>query len=144
MAKAKAKLFYTTSKYLDTLPVKNGNIIFVSDINTVCLDMHNRRTTYTTIYTFGTDWDRQHWNDPQSGFYFVKNTNILWRYDEDRGWRQITASGLNPVIISQSKEEFPEEGDESKLYVSDDGVWTWKDGNQDYYLVANKSEWETN
>lgn len=55
MAKAKAKLFYTTSKYLDTLPVKNGNIIFVSDINTVCLDMHNRRTTYATIYTFGTD-----------------------------------------------------------------------------------------
>lgn len=144
MANAKAKLYYTISKYLNTLPIKNGNIIFVSDINTVCLDMNHKRIHYNTILTFPSDWDRQHYPNPQPGFYYVKVTNILWRYDETHGWKQITSSGLNPIIISQSKEDFPEQGDPEKLYISDDGVWTWKESNWDYHLVANKSEWETN
>ena len=46
MAKSKAKLYYTTSEYLPTLPIRSGNIIFVPDDNKVCLDMVDQRFEY--------------------------------------------------------------------------------------------------
>lgn len=77
MANAKAKLFYTTSKYLKTLPVKNGNIIFVPDINTVCLDMSDQRFYYSTIKEYETEEQRTTEPFPNEGFYYVIETNCI-------------------------------------------------------------------
>lgn len=41
MANAKATLYYTKEQYLNSLPVEDGNIIFVPDSNKVCLDLRN-------------------------------------------------------------------------------------------------------
>lgn len=77
MPNAKAKLYYTTSKYLTTLPVENGNIIFVPDVNMVCLDMGNQRFSYQTIKTFVTDADRLALPFPKEGFYYVEETDTI-------------------------------------------------------------------
>ena len=77
MTNAKAKLYYTSSKYLDSLPVKNGNIIFVPDSNRVCLDMREQRFEYKVIKELDTDEERREIPFPNEGFYFVKETNII-------------------------------------------------------------------
>ena len=79
MANAKAKLYYTKQQYLDSLPIANGNIIFVPDSNTVCLDMGSQRFTYQTIKTYETDQERIDTPFPNIGFYYVEETNSIWR-----------------------------------------------------------------
>ena len=80
MANAKAKLFFTKEQYLSTLPVKDGQIIFVSDSNKVCLDMSKTRHTYQTIIEFETEEERISLKAPAKGFYFVQETGMIWRY----------------------------------------------------------------
>ena len=77
MANAKAKLYYTKQKYLDSLPIANGNIIFVPDSNKVCLDMSSERFEYQVVKTFETDQERAETPFPNVGFYYVEETNIL-------------------------------------------------------------------
>ena len=77
MAKAKVKLYYTSSQYLDSLPVNNGNIIFVPDSNVFCLDMSNQRFTYSTIRTFETETQRAALAYPNEGYYFVEETQVF-------------------------------------------------------------------
>ena len=77
MANAKAKLFYTKEKYLSTLPVKNGQIIFVPDAHKVCLDMSTQRFTYQTILELETERDRLSIQAPLNGFYFVEEDNAI-------------------------------------------------------------------
>lgn len=143
MANAKAKLYHTFSKYLPSLPVANGNIIFVQDTHEVCLDMHDKRVTYSTIYVFEVEADREGFLNPAAGFYYVKQSNILWRYDDNKGWRQITAEGLTPIVMTDTEEELPDEGNIDQLYVTDNGIYKWKEVQQNYHLVATKNEWKT-
>lgn len=75
MANAKAKLYYTKQKYLDTLPIENGNIIFVPDSLTLCLDLNKQRYSYKTIQVFATNEERAAYATPNEGFYFVEETN---------------------------------------------------------------------
>ncbi len=79
MANARAKLYYTQQKYLDSLPVNNGNIIFCPDSYTFCLDMNGQRFTYQTIKIYKTDAERLNDKAPHEGFYFVEETNVAWR-----------------------------------------------------------------
>jgi hypothetical protein len=77
MANAKAKLYYTSSKYINQLPITNGNIIFVPDANMFCLDMSEQRFAYTTIRTFATEAARAAVPFPNEGFYFVEETKVF-------------------------------------------------------------------
>ena len=77
MANAKAKLYYTKQKYLDTLPIANGNIIFVPESNTVCIDLNKQRYSYKTIQIFSTNAERIEYANPTEGFYFVEETEIF-------------------------------------------------------------------
>ena len=142
MANAKAKLYYTTTEYLDSLPVKNGNIIFVPENNLFCLDMSNERFSYHTIQTFMTDEERLAVSKLINGFYYVQETHVIWRYDEE-GWSQTTPSNLMPTKYGDSVEDFPTEGNKDTLYFTDDGVYNWKDKLKDYNLVANVNTWDS-
>lgn len=77
MANAKAKLYYTTPEYINTLPIKNGNIIFVPAMNKVCLDMADQRFEYETIKTFQTDEERADVPFPNEGFYYVEQDAMI-------------------------------------------------------------------
>lgn len=74
---AKARLYYTKAEKLPLIPIIDGQIIFVDDSHEVCLDMHGERTSFSTIYEYSLDIDRQAASSPKPGFYFVKETNVL-------------------------------------------------------------------
>lgn len=141
MANAKAKLYYTKQKYLNSLPVKNGNIIFVPDSYTVCLDMSNQRFTYQTIKIYSTDVERLDEQSPHTGFYFVEETGVVWRWADDR-WNQISPVNLEPVVYGASENEFPSLGKTDTLYYTDEGIFNWKDVEQKYNLIANANRWD--
>lgn len=140
MANAKAKLYYTQEKYLSTLPVQNGNIIFVADSHKVCLDMSKTRHTYQTIQEFKTDAERLALQSPYKGFYFVEETNTIWRYSDS--WKRITNVSLNPIVYGETEEAFPQEGEKNSLYFTDDGIFNWKEAVGKYNLIANANKWD--
>lgn len=140
MPNAKAKLYYTTSKYLTTLPIENGNIIFVPDVNMVCLDMGNQRFSYQTIKTFAMDADRLALPFPKEGFYYVEETDTIWRWSG--GWKRVSSAGASPILYAVSESEFPEEGEANKLYYTDNGIFNWNPLQQKYNLIANANRWQ--
>lgn len=142
MANAKAKFYYTSSKYLDELPVENGNVIFAPDANMICLDMSNQRFTYETIKTFQTEQQRQDVPFPNEGFYYVEETNLIWRYNGIK-WGRITPVDTDFIIYGDTEEDFPELGERNKLYYTDDGIYNWKDQLNKYNLIANANRWDS-
>ena len=77
MANTKAKLFYTQEKYLSSLPIKDGQIIFVADSRKVCLDMRSQRYSYETIQTVEDEEELFEIENPVSGFYFTESTGAI-------------------------------------------------------------------
>lgn len=76
---AQMKLIYTTSKKINELAIADGQLIFCPDDNIIALDMKSQRFTYKTIKTFETDADRVNAAFAAPGFYYVEETNIIWR-----------------------------------------------------------------
>ena len=142
MAKAKAKLYYTTSEYLPTLPVRSGNIIFVPDDNKVCLDMVDQRFEYRIIKELETDEERIDMPFPNEGFYYIEETNLVWRWSRGK-WRQVTPTNLTPIIYGDCEDEFPEIGKDGTLYYTDSGIYNWKGQLNKYNLIANANRWNS-
>jgi hypothetical protein len=116
-----ANFVYTTSAKLNKLPVEDGQIIFAPDMNTICLDMSGNRFYYQTIKTFETDEQRAATPFPIQGFYFVEETQVIWRWCGK--WIQITADP-NPIVGGETEEDFPEQGKKNSLYYTDDGIFS--------------------
>ena len=138
---AKMKLIYTSANRLNELPIKDGQIIWVPNDNTLCLDMHNYRFTYKTIRTFPTEEARLNDTLSQEGFYYVEDTNIIWRKTSGGTWRQITSSG-EPIVYGKTEEVFPSVGSSNTLYYTDHGIYNWKSQSNKYNLIANANTWE--
>lgn len=136
---AQAKFVYTTSDRLSELPIENGQIIFAVDIRTIFMDLRNKRTSYSTIFVFETDEERLAMEEPAIGFYFVEETNVVWRYKTK--WIQISRSGLNPIVFGEEVSSFPERGEEGTLYCGDSAIYKWNSSASSYHLIANKNEW---
>lgn len=134
---AVAKFYYTTSDKLQELPVQNGQIIFVPDKNTLCLDMNGQRSYYQTIKTFATDRERLDATNLIKGFYFVEETSDFWEWKN--GWEKTTKS---PVVYGSTVASFPARGKEGVLYYSDDGVYRWNKEQVNYKLIASVNAWD--
>lgn len=78
---ALANFVYTTSAKLNELPVEDGQIIFVPEVSTIAMDMHGQRFLYQNIKTFETDTQRSEYPFPVTGFYYVEETECLWRWN---------------------------------------------------------------
>lgn len=107
MAETNVKLSVTatTVSQLPNLDIKNGQLIFVKDEQSIALDLNDKRIVYKQIVVLQTDSERTSLLAPISGlFYFVKNTNTLWTYQSE--WKQITVS---PESINESIEEISEQ-----------------------------------
>ena len=95
----------TTVSQLPNLDIKNGQLIFVKDEQSIALDLNDKRTVYKQIVVLQTDIERTSLLAPISGlFYFVEDTNVLWTYQSE--WKQITAS---PESINETIEEISEQ-----------------------------------
>lgn len=95
MAKAESKTilkaYSTVESKLPTLPLEDGQLIFVYDKKKIALDNHGIRTIYEQIQTIETEEQRNDLLAPIDSFYFVIETSILWRYSNGH-WNQITTS----------------------------------------------------
>lgn len=138
---AQMKLIYTTIEKLDELEVLNGQIIFVPNDNVICLDMRDQRFVYKTIRTFATDVQRVMDTSGAPGFYYVEETNIIWRKALNGTWRQITPSNLSPIFYGQTTQSFPQTGVEGILYYTKEGVYGWDSTTNEYVLIANANTW---
>lgn len=139
---AQMKLVYTTSSRLDQIAITDGQIIFLSDENQICLDMRGKRLTYKAIKTFNTDAQRLNSIPIEKTFYFVFETNVMWQYFNGE-WKQITASDLTPILFYPKETNFPNTGKENRLYYTDTGIYNWKESDQDYNLIANANRWQS-
>ena len=85
------KAVSTVESKLPTLPLEDGQLIFVYDKKKIILDNHGVRTVYEQIQTIETEEQRNDLLAPIDSFYFVIETSILWRYTNGH-WNQITTS----------------------------------------------------
>ena len=120
---AQMKLVYTTSKKINSLDVVDGQVIYCPDDNIIALDMKSQRFVYKTIRTFDTDADRINAVFASPGFYYVEETNIIWRLTNGKTWRQITPTNASPIVYGETEEVFPSMGEEGILYHTDKGIY---------------------
>lgn len=133
------KCYSTIGSKLAQLPVSDGNLIFVTDTKTIYLDINGNRLGYTDITVLSSETDRTAILAPIEGFYFVEETNIMWRYKE--GWKRITPENTSPLFFGDY-ESFPTPGNENVLYISDDATYKWDSLTSSYVCVSNKTEWK--
>lgn len=133
------KFYHTTQSKLAQLPVSDGNLIFVTDTKKMYLDINGNRLGYQDIQVLPTETDRTSILAPIEGFYYVEETNILWRYKE--GWKKVTPDNLSPLFFG-AYEDFPPAGNSNVLYISDDATYKWDSLTSTYQCVSNKTEWK--
>ena len=81
----------TANSKLSELPVKDGQLIFVQDKNTIALDFGGKRVLYKQIEEISTEASRVSMLAPVNGhYYFVVETGVMWTYRD--GWVQITST----------------------------------------------------
>lgn len=81
----------TVNSKLSDLEVKDGQLIFVQDKNTIALDFGGKRRFYKQIEELSTEDSRASLLAPVTGqYYFVVETGVMWTYQN--GWVQITTT----------------------------------------------------
>lgn len=81
----------TANSRLSELPLKEGQLIFVQDKNTIAFDYGGKRRLYKQIEELSTESSRTSILAPVTGqYYFVVETGVMWTYQD--GWVQITSA----------------------------------------------------
>lgn len=132
------KFFHTVDSKLTQLPVRDGNLVFVTDTKKMYLDINGNRLPYVDIQILSQETDRTSILAPIEGFYYVEETNVLWRYKGS--WKKVTPDNMTPLFFGDY-DSFPEQGSSGTLYVSDDATYKWDSVKSQYVCVANKTEW---
>ena len=130
--------YLTNSANIDNIPVIAGNLIFCEDSKRVYFDGESGRVCYDSIIIFDTDEDRVDLQNPFESFYYVKDSGMLWRYDEDLGWQVLNEASFQNVTFIE-KEYLPEEGEYEILYVCGDEEYVWR--NDQYVQITAESKW---
>lgn len=139
MANPIVKFYSTTAARLNDLVLQDGQLIFVKDTKRIYLDLNGLRVEYSDIRLLPSEADRTETLAPVEGFYFVEETNVLWRYKSK--WVQISPSNLTPIVFGEL-ETFPEVGNVASIYVSDNIIYKWDAGSSSYLVAANNTCWE--
>lgn len=141
MAAPIVKVYSTTAERLNSLPIEDGQLIFVSDLKMLYLDFNNQRLSYNVILSLETDKERIELPYPLDGYYFVEETAIMWRYNKHK-WIQITEGDAPHYIYKSSESDFPTLGKDGLMYATDKAIYRWDKKVQSYDCIANKTEWE--
>lgn len=130
------KFYQTTSDKLSTIDVEVGNLIFCKDTRDIYLDGQEGRTAYHQIMILPTDDMRTTLlRTLVSGFYFVLETNILWRLD-DLTWIAITEKPSQQLVYG-TLATFPRPGLVGTIYYTDTDMYHWDDRSQSYQNYCN-------
>ncbi|BFK12014.1 hypothetical protein F140042L4_21720 [Coprococcus phoceensis] len=94
----------TVDSKIPSFPIKDGQIIFVSDKGSLFFDFNGQRKEYKQIMILTKDIDRTNILAPITrAFYFVEDTNVLWYYKN--GWRSISMI-LEPYTNTELDKDF--------------------------------------
>ena len=132
------KVVSTTAERLGQLPVDYGQLIFVKDTRELYFDHQEGRTLYNQIIILETEEQRKGMPYPVSAFYFVKETGVIWRYEENK-WVVIT-NPPSEQIEFLPRESFPTIGKENILYIDDTRIYRWLNNG---YMEMGVPIWET-
>ena len=133
------KFIATTSDKMSSIEVRSGQLIFSRDDRIIYLDAENQRTSFQQIITVVNEETRQNLVSPVQGFYFVKDTKVLWNY-ENSIWTPITEKPKENLVFA-NYEDFPEVGEEKVLYVDKDNIYQWHNDIQDYVGMGATLMW---
>ena len=136
---AKVKFYSTVASKLADLPVVDGQFILVRDQRTIYVDLNGMRLGYHDIQVVSSESDRTQILAPTEGFYYVDETNVMWRYKG--GWKQITPSNVTPFVYGEF-DSFPKVGKEGTLYATKNETYIWDSTLSSYICIANKTEWK--
>ena len=131
------KVVSTTSDRLGQLSVDYGQLIFVRDTRELYFDHQQGRISYAQIIILETEDQRANMRSPVNGFYFVKETGVIWRHDN--GWISIT-NPPSELIEFLPKDLFPQIGKENVLYIDGIKIYRWLKGE---YVEMGVPIWET-
>ena len=132
----------TTSDKISTIAKQKGQLIFSRDDRVIYLDTDtNTRTEYRSIISLINEEQRQSIISPVSGFYFVEETAILWTYNINKEWEQLTQTPDNRILFYSSISEFPAQGKEGILYNTLDNIYKWS-SLQNTYIKIGSEIWE--
>lgn len=134
------KFIATTSDKLQNITIASGQLIFSRDNRVIYLDVEGERISFQQIITLNNEEARQNLTSPVQGFYFIKDTKILWNY-ENSIWTQITESPKENLIFANYK-DFPIQGEQNVLYVDNKKIYQWDEKIQDY-IEMGALIWET-
>lgn len=137
------KFIATTSDKLSSIDVKMGQLIFSMDERAIYLDT-DVRTSFKQIMTLAKEANRQNLTSPVTGFYFIKDTKVLWNY-EDGVWTQISGGTPQEKLYFMSRENFPLQGEEEVLYVDKDAIYQWDNETSTYIQMGGDAQlkWES-
>lgn len=128
------RLIATSSNKIRSLPIKDGQLIFLQDLGRIAFDFKGQRVFYNQIVELETESERLALDNPLNGYYFVIGSGCLWFYKD--GWTQITGRPESILFIDV---ELPELGQEDKLYVNkaERDISVWDEKTSQYIKVAN-------
>ena len=131
-------LIATTSDRVRDLVIKDGQLIFCQDVGRIAFDFKGKRVFYNQIVEIETEADRLSLENPMSGYYFVIDTGMLWRYRSE--WIQITNTPQEVVFVGV---ELPALGKANTLYADttegEECISVWSEELGTYVVVANKT-----
>ena len=136
MATTATKFITTTEDRLPLLPISNGQLIFVRDSRKICLDYQDERTEYGQIIVLTDESHRLSIVKPFNTFYFVLDTHVLWRYENE--WIALTTSAKESIIFV-GEDGLPEKGMAGVIYATSTQLYIW---NGEGYTQMGALLWE--
>jgi len=121
---------------LNTIPVVNGQMIFIKDTKQIAVDMDGVRAVYGGVIELGSEYERLTLSNPIVGAtYYVPSTKGLWLYRQ-LGWEALTHDVNTFLYIDV---EMPEAGQENILYVDKlkREISVWDENLRAFVTVAN-------
>ena len=120
---AAVKFVSTVDSKLSQLDIENGQIIFVTDTRTLYVDFNDVRTEYNQIIVLRNEAHRMSILSPLKAFYFILETNILWRYDGNE-WIQLTSPPKENIVFVNYN-DLPTQGKDEVLYITEQKTFRW-------------------
>lgn len=137
-------LIATSSSKMKDLVIKDGQLIFIQNLQRIAMDFNGKRVFYNQITTLDTDVDRTSIENPLAGYYFVINTAVMWYHDGNE-WIPITEKPQEVIFVGDEN-TFPELGQANVIYVDKDDkeISIWDEETDQYITVSNYTQDVTN
>lgn len=115
---ASMRFIATNHDKLGSINIKDGQVIFSRDEQVIYLDSESNRVAFRNIITIDKEANRLQTVAIEGCFYYVEDSKLIYRY-KDSQWNCLNSS----EIVFNDRNSFPEQGDSTKLYATDDAIY---------------------